>query len=97
MTPRWTPPFFGSKCPRRRRRQLRERAEKLSDGYHGEDERDHGEQRSRKILQAGRISRQRSCEAGGEMKCLLAELIQAETAVQLDLRGTRDGKPELAL
>lgn len=69
---------------------MRERAEKRSDGYHEEDVCDHGEQRARKILQVGQAHFQttRSELRGGRkndwMKCLLAELVQAETTMRLD-------------
>jgi len=87
--------FFGSQKFREKllklaAGKLRERAGKKSDGYNGEDVRDHGVQRAKEILQAGLENFQttqselRDARKSDWKKCLLAELIQAETTMRLD-------------
>jgi hypothetical protein len=87
--------FFGSQKFREKllklaSGKLRERAGKKSDGYHGEEVRDHGEQRARELLQAGlenfQTTQSELCAARKSdwRKCLLAELIQVETTMRLD-------------
>ena len=87
--------FFGSQKFREKllklaSGKLRERAGKKSDGYNGEDVRDHGEQRARELLQAGleyfQTTQSELCDARKSdwRKGLLAELIQAETTMRLD-------------
>lgn len=87
--------FFGSQRFRERLLKLasgkfRERAGKKSDGYHGEDVRDHNERTARKVLQGGlkyfrtTIAELREAPKSDLKKSLLAELIQAETTMKLD-------------
>jgi hypothetical protein len=87
--------FFGSQKFRQKLQKLasgklRERVGKKSDAYHGEDVRDHGEQRARELLQAGlenfQTTQSELCDARKSdwRKRLLAELIQAETTMRLD-------------
>jgi len=87
--------FFGSQKFREKllklaAGKLRERAGKKSDGYNGEDVRDHGEQRARELLQAGlgyfqtTHSELRDARKSDWKKGLLAELIRAETTMRLD-------------
>jgi REP element-mobilizing transposase RayT len=70
--------------------KLRERAGKKFDGYHGEEVRDHGEHRAQAIVQAGCAhfqttpSELRCGRKNDWRKCLVAELIQAETTMRLD-------------
>lgn len=70
--------------------KLDERAEKKSDGYHGADLHDHAECRAREILRVGlkyfETSQRELREArkNDPRKGVLAELIQAETTMNLD-------------
>jgi REP element-mobilizing transposase RayT len=62
----------------------------IGDGYHGEQTRDHGEARARKILEAGceqfglGPEELRSRKANDEAKIMVAEVIGSETSVRLD-------------